>query len=355
MTENLHSIFSGSECPSEEELRSYFDHRLPDEEKHRIEAHLADCEMCTDELEGLSLLSDPDKLPRIVRELEERTAARKIRSLPTMTKIVFASAAIILLLIGTLFIFRYILPGKEDPLVSTNQPQQKEQIQEELAVPGSDSPEAAAERIGGIPRQNRTEQDNNRAKISRQVKEWSSPDSGMKEPLPVVTEMVPEMPSMIGETESVAQLGLIATSHDPDPGQPTEIAERLGSTTDTFSGPVQFIDGIRATRQKASNQSDSRGGGLFQKMGPSLMNQAMERYEQSFFPEAAALFQEVISADPENYKAIYHLALCYYNMQRPKKALRILKWVLEDPDSTYYKEANRLRTTILENAPDGVE
>ena len=58
MKPELNKIFVKSSCLSLEEMKEYIKGNLSVKDKRRIEMHIADCEMCNDELEGLSNLKN---------------------------------------------------------------------------------------------------------------------------------------------------------------------------------------------------------------------------------------------------------------------------------------------------------
>jgi predicted anti-sigma-YlaC factor YlaD len=58
---NLHKIFANTACVSTEMMMDYLDGKLSEKEKNKVEVHIASCEMCRDEFEGLSLLEDKSK------------------------------------------------------------------------------------------------------------------------------------------------------------------------------------------------------------------------------------------------------------------------------------------------------
>src|SRR5512133_1529956 len=96
MSDNLHTIFSGSECPPHSVLKDYFLRKLTEEEMYRVEQHLVDCEMCTDELEGLSKMKHPRDLDLIVEEINEQTFAPKVRFLGLRRNYALMTAAALL-------------------------------------------------------------------------------------------------------------------------------------------------------------------------------------------------------------------------------------------------------------------
>ncbi|MDD3877975.1 MAG: hypothetical protein PHT69_15240, partial [Bacteroidales bacterium] len=96
---NISDIFSSSTCPSSEELLQYVKGVLGEPDKKRVQRHLADCVMCSDEVEGLEAMSNPDNIVHIEDEInhkiDEKLIEKKIRWIPF-----FKVAASIFLIAG---------------------------------------------------------------------------------------------------------------------------------------------------------------------------------------------------------------------------------------------------------------
>ena len=50
--QNLHTIFSNSECLSEKKLLAYCSNKLSNKERNEVEQHTLNCKFCSDALEG---------------------------------------------------------------------------------------------------------------------------------------------------------------------------------------------------------------------------------------------------------------------------------------------------------------
>ncbi|MBE0648489.1 MAG: tetratricopeptide repeat protein [Bacteroidales bacterium] len=327
MTDNLHTIFSSSGCPSGEELSLYLLGRLPEDEKYAIEAHLADCEMCSDELEGLSSLSDLQRLPEIVREIEDRMAAKQIRILHLKPRIFLAAAAVIILLIGSLFIFRFVIPSQQKPLLTEQQTTTT--IPVETVVPviiEEEMPSVETKELSAHSAEKQKKSEARTEMITNEIEIEALPESKTGEPLPTTA-----MEKVVPRISDASGMGALAESK--------EIVE---------DSAIRLSEVNRlSTRQKGLDI-----GGVGSKMVEiNLLEMAMQQFDKQNFPEASMLFQEVITQDTVNYKAIYHLALCYIEMEKPKKALRILEKLMEDPDSTYFNQAIDLTKKLKANEP----
>ena len=97
MHDKINISFQHTECPEESILKAYVNHGLSKSENRTVELHMADCEMCSDYIEGLSLLSGSDELEKegafIVSEINnDRSKKNKLWF--------YASAASVLLAIS---------------------------------------------------------------------------------------------------------------------------------------------------------------------------------------------------------------------------------------------------------------
>jgi periplasmic protein TonB len=107
--ETKHTIYSSSDCFSEKMLFDYIDNKLSQENRHLIEKHLLDCELCSDALEGLELVKDRARIGVIKDTINKRLISTEIKQEPKVIsfnyKLVFSIAATIALLIVGVFFF----------------------------------------------------------------------------------------------------------------------------------------------------------------------------------------------------------------------------------------------------------
>lgn len=341
MTDNLHTIFSASGCPTHEQLRSYLDGSLPEEETYRVEAHLTDCEMCSDELEGLSMLSDPDRLPIIEEELENRITAKKvhIRSLNPGRWV--AAAAVIILFIGALFIFRTVIRHQQEPVLTAQKSTDKELVEEEIPLSPQETLvapllESRSEKIQQTP-----EHPESRVEVA-----ISATDDPITSSSAGITE------EEIGEIEEPSPV--ISTTPDSQPSP-----EINGAGTVTEIGGVEkesyVQDKSDAGGVSSSLESKKSGAKMFRNQKPDAMRLAMTRFQEHEFEAAALQFQDIIDREPENFKAIYHLAFCYLEMGKEKKAKKLVEKLLEEPGHDYYDQAVELNQKIKRIEPNRPE
>lgn len=142
MNNTINDFFEEGDCPSENELSNYIEGKCSTTDAYKIEAHLLNCEMCCDALEGLSLLNPTSKINSINNELHE-----KIDQLTENTKtrilIPWQIAAAFILLFASAGMLWFFVPKNPTETLSletekkepTNQPS----VIEESTINSNDS------------------------------------------------------------------------------------------------------------------------------------------------------------------------------------------------------------------------
>jgi len=97
---------TSSICLSQEVMQNYIAGKLSDAQKREVEVHLADCEMCSDELDGFLQIENTKKLNSIVANLniqiDNKISEQKQKKIVIFKKIkpLYSIAALLLVLIG---------------------------------------------------------------------------------------------------------------------------------------------------------------------------------------------------------------------------------------------------------------
>lgn len=111
-----HIIYNSSECIPEQTMFDYIDKKLSPKKEHEVEKHLLDCELCSDALEGLSITANRTKIADIRNAVDNHLSnfipkqETKVVSINIST--VFAIAASVILLIGSIFLFNLFFSSK---------------------------------------------------------------------------------------------------------------------------------------------------------------------------------------------------------------------------------------------------
>ncbi len=112
-----HKIYLPGDCLSEKMLFDYIDNKLHNKERHIVEKHLLDCEMCSDALEGLELVKDRNRISIIKEAINKRVLEATEKEAIVVSfnyKLVFSIAATIALLIVGVFFFNKMTLKESD-------------------------------------------------------------------------------------------------------------------------------------------------------------------------------------------------------------------------------------------------
>jgi hypothetical protein len=287
------------------------ENRLSEDEKRHVEEHLAGCEMCSDEIEGLELFKDPGQLDDIVRELDRRIDLRKQGAVGIGKRTLLAAAAVIIILAGSVFIFRYMINKDQPPVMS------------ETVSLVKDEPKA----IQHIP----TAGEEPAAPVPGPQEEMKSQGGGgdSPEPEPVFSGEQPEKPEMkMAETEYV----------------PPGVGGVLALAGDTVS-PEQD-----ASMKITLYEEAVYGRLLMQSKGPGSdrFELALTEIDNKEYEKASYLLTGILDEQPENYAAVYYLAYCWHELKQDTKALEILNQFPADSTQEYYPKVIVLKEKILQ-------
>jgi tetratricopeptide (TPR) repeat protein len=101
---------------------AYAEGKLNAEERYQVEKHLTDCELCSDALEGLSLLKDKTKLPKLVAginvAIDNRVNKKEGRLFRFDFRMRLAVAALIIIVLGFTFLFKYVFQEQKKDMMA---------------------------------------------------------------------------------------------------------------------------------------------------------------------------------------------------------------------------------------------
>jgi hypothetical protein len=114
MNDNFRDIFVETSCISQQELLDYLQGKLGPDDRHRVETHLADCEFCSDALEGLSTIPEKEKIPGVIRQIKWNVLQnlcrknRKKRKREFYTSLVFITLIILFVILACFWIYHFV-------------------------------------------------------------------------------------------------------------------------------------------------------------------------------------------------------------------------------------------------------
>ncbi len=122
-TPHTDKLFNESACLSLLAFELYRDKLLDDDEKAMVEAHLRECPLCKDALEGLLLLAERSSSTFITNKINTRlrrkfnyasSGNRSDRKTPKLSLFLVPAAASIIILISIIAYFHYFSPEQQD-------------------------------------------------------------------------------------------------------------------------------------------------------------------------------------------------------------------------------------------------
>jgi len=111
--EQYNDLFVTSGCLSQQQLLDYVQHKLSPEQQHEVERHLADCELCSEAVEGLQAIRHKEKIPvwlrqmkwEMIRKLRKRNRRLKAEYYIQLALVVIV---ILFLLLAAFWIYHFV-------------------------------------------------------------------------------------------------------------------------------------------------------------------------------------------------------------------------------------------------------
>jgi tetratricopeptide (TPR) repeat protein len=122
MNNKLNNIFSETDCLSSKTILAYVEGKLSADERYLVERHLTDCELCSDAVEGLSLLKNKSKLPKLFAginvAIDKKANKKESRVFRFDFRMRLAAAALIIVIFGITFLFKYIFHEQRNNMMA---------------------------------------------------------------------------------------------------------------------------------------------------------------------------------------------------------------------------------------------
>jgi TonB family protein len=130
-------LFTPSGCLTLDTLKRLEDSSLHMEEKKAIEKHLNECELCSDAVEGLKLINNPEKISSIVAEINENLNLNLTTEKLTISKrrrritdrfFYISAAASVLILVGVFTYLKLNKPFKNDDITVISETESSDKV-----------------------------------------------------------------------------------------------------------------------------------------------------------------------------------------------------------------------------------
>ncbi len=347
---DLNKIFTKSTCLSNIEMNYYLSGDLSVQGKRKVELHIADCQMCSDELEGLSYLENKNNLTSIVSTIntyiDKKTKSLLILPKKTNFKKIFALAASIALLLSIGWLIKDIGFSSSKEIAQNIIPSNENVVNKK--------------ELNTISEDKRNEVEINETSDSKIVNniedndvtaENLQYDSDSQQIIENETEKedILEEDNEIYKTEDV-----ITEVSDEESG----LEENLGSSNTSDKELISENKKIKketVENQKEKNESvfapgKSRGINK-NKNSKVVVNSLRERGILSFkvksYKEATDDFEKYLIGNRKDYEIIYKAGVAYYHQKRYNVALNKFNKIIKGDFNKFVEGAEWYKSLTL--------
>ena len=325
-------------CLSSQEMLDYTQGILSTQEQHRIEKHLLECEFCSDAMEGIQLMKNPNSLLSIEEELNleiDSMTSEEEEDSDDKVKVLFPwriAAAIALIFVSTFTLWMVIPKNNTQELMS----------EKSVAYP-------APSEISSEPLQE--------SQMMQVPNEQSAPLSKSQAPTVLerevqvedaLTESTPELKEKANE-EIFSAVPASKAKEESDQAtsvssnEVVEVADEKPSAKENVQSGrslsevavVQKKSAIRTTTSSAQQQDAGASDDSNKYNTDDLYKKGIKEYKNKKYAAAIA-FLEQCTNKPE---AVFYTGVSYFLIDNPHLALSTLEKYIQTNQSTYREAA----------------
>ncbi|GEM_PF-1589505 len=333
---------SNEGCVGSDMLLKYVKGELSGQERNMVEKHLSICEMCSDELEGLLLLDDHNKVDSIVNELNTRVdniVEGNDKVIPAWS-FYFRIAASITLILGISTIVYFTAVRKApSTMISDNVVSEKPKPATPQNVEKIEAPKEI-EKIKRMEKQDFTQSEASKRSEKTTKSEEESKETELKYVAPVVVDSLIEIVAdekvmddvnlaandsgqLISEllvTSQVAAEAYVSTK--------SESAERKKLSSNKEVSIMDAASGVAASKEFNSSEPYN-----FKK------ESAINLYLRGKYQNALSIFIRLNNDFPNNDSIQFYTSMSYYHLNRMERAISIFEKLVSQRQSIFYSEA----------------
>lgn len=351
---NSSEIFQHSVCLSQEVLIRYVKGELNAAEKRNVELHLADCEICFDTVEGLSLV-EKERLTNIQQELAGRIQNRiaqddKIKVIPIYRKWYAMAAAIAALIMISVYVVNVYekdnelarVEKNEQPITTDNNPAKIES--EVLSSQGQITKPNVKEMVSAKKEETVAVSDVPAEKII-ETKYQSNNGIAMDNAQPAAgkTDIVaPEMsaPTIVdaGATETIAIATKEIAKATDDEADKQPVNDKVVMETRTAVTATKKAKSSADAAVPAALSGTAVGGnsGTFDY---NTYDIGVSSFNEGDYAKAVNAMNTLLKSQPNNVNVNYYAGAANYELKNYTKAIAQLNLVTLNKRSTFYEAA----------------
>jgi TolA-binding protein len=356
------NIFSTPDCLSLDTILKYLNDQLSLKDRHKVEKHMLECELCNEAMEGYSLLHNKDNASGIIFELN-KGIRYKTDSVFDIRKVAAGVAAILVLGAG-LFYLNYNNTSNDTPIVKVDN---KDKFRPEVKErPISTSPELPV----AIETRPKKSIENNTS-VNKPLdkdkfdKNTISPHGISSDAY--IVEKESTIPSLSND-DKVLNKNVVTLSSKEEEHKKDELDEKTENSgvapveRRISTEPDEVQSRVDISRKKAArvNNGKEKAPSASSKVAPTHIYEmadkrevnlaslelGVQKYEEKKYVEASVVFESLIKIDSTNSKAFYYNGLSH--MESGKLDLAIQNFDRVKKGKEFFEDArwNKALTLI---------
>jgi len=342
------NIFTKSSCLTYDEMTDYVSGNLSVDKIRRIEHHITDCEMCNDELEGVSYLADKEQLPKITNSLNNKIDSyfnKNEKSLPILEekkkrfnlKRTFSIAASIALLITAgYFIYDIQNDTSSKNLAEANIP--KEEFKDvQSVITNNLTKDTSNETMNEV---NTSNKDNDIENIETSEKETSNKK---------------EEATIESNTEKINISVADNEVNDVVEKEETNDVEDIIEENTPISNSNEINN--KFSENKTSSKlsfGTTRGGNIERKKKVTnnykyLKDSGLLAYNVKSYKDAIVDFNKYLEHNPNDIEITFKTGMAYFYTNKSETAILKYNKVISSKNIKYFEDAQWYKATALLN------
>ncbi len=320
-------------------LIKYIKRELSGLERNRIERHISSCEMCSDELEGLSNMENPEMVNEISLNLNRKIdslTAKPERGIPNLGIYIRVAASIILVLgISTVL---YFTSFRKTPSIIPNYALM-EAAESAPPVPDSSNDKMLKDIAADDKTENRKLDDPQKSEQKRDVKNKIEKfDENVKYVAPVVVD------SVVSDDETVVEImeEEVNKSVVVDELVVAE-AKQVASESIVQLAPTSAekksslaLGGVARKESLSADKSVRSAASLTYNERKTF---AIRLFSKQKYKEALAVFTELYNDYPINDTTQFYSSMCNYHLNCFDETISSIASIAKNKQSIFYNEA----------------
>lgn len=350
MNPDYKNIFAKSTCLTNSEMTNYLSGNLSAEKIHKLEKHLADCEMCNDELEGLSIFKNTKKLPLIIKSLNnridsyfsEKTIIPTIKKSETKNfsiKRILSIAASIALLITVGYFINNFANKTSNNLAQTEIPNENITEEKILVNPKLEDNIDVKENIT----ETKDDEKSNTTNLTENsnIEQVTNENEGVNNVANNLDEQEIKLTSSLATSNEITEVNEEEDVSVPSVGSPSKLPEKTVAEN-TKEDKVSFLGTRRGIIKSKNNKKSSIDYSNLRRSG-------LLSYDVKTYKDAVIDFDKYLAFKTNDFEIIYKTGMSYFYMDKYKFAISKFNKIISAKNIKYFEDAQWYKATALLN------